>query len=245
MTEETFTRKPGTERFTTLEPVPMAYPHVVVPHVFKRAGKPTGDPFYSGDFCFKPDSEELKQIKAIWQRLCEESFPGRLAREAGERKAAKAAGLPAPTNHLRFPIQDGTALANEDKKKEFLRGFAVISAKAYGDRAPRLSGFANGAMVNYDDDAKKAHEKEFYAGVEVLVQFYFKTYEGTGKGENKGRDGIAARLNMVFTTNKGKKFPTGSGPNPAEVFKGYQGKPSPEDPTAGQFDDNGDDDIPF
>lgn len=249
---EEFKRKPGTERFTTLEPVVMAYPHVIKPKAFKRDGKEQGKPRFTANLLFKPDSEELKAIKALWAKIIEEKWPGRLAKEAKERKAAAAAGLPVPGGHLRLPFSVGDKLADENaaegKPKEFYRGFIMIPVHADEEHPPRLCGFVNGAMTNYDEEAVKLYAKQFYHGVEVLTQLNFVAYIGAGKGETKSPDGVTAYLNMVLSTNKGKKLPGGgTGPNPADVFKGYRGNASTEDPTAGQFDTGGDEDdgIPF
>jgi hypothetical protein len=72
---------------------------------------------------------------------------------------------------------------------------------------------------------------KFYFGVEVLPQFNFVAYDGVGNN----LDGVTAYLNMVFTTNKGKRLSGGA--SAAETFKGYAGHTSTEDPTAGGGDE--------
>jgi len=240
--EKVYTRKPGTDKYTILTPVATAYPHFVTPQAYKAKGGKggSGEPSFSGEWLFKPDSAELQQIKAIMAKIVEEKWPGRTAREMAERKAAKAAGLPVPGNHLRYPLKSG-----DTKDKPFYKGFTVLTARAYPDNAPRLSQFVTGTPINIEDENKKLLEKKlFYHGVETVAQFYFKTYEGEGKGEDKARDGVSAKINMVCSTGRGAKLPGADGPNPAEVFKGSVGHVSTEDPTVGQYDDDGED-VPY
>ncbi len=210
-------------------PVVMSYPQLLEAKPFMRKGKPVGDPKFNATFQFLLDSADLKAMKALCARVAKEKWPGR------------------DLKTLAFPFQNGdniadTAKATTDKKgnpkpskdREFYRGHVVL--KASSKYEPRLSGVENGIAVDYEGASLKAAAGKFYPGVQVLAQFNFVPYEGI----DEKPDGVTAYLNMVFTTNKGVRMR--SGQSAAEVFKGYVGSVSAEDPTGGAQED---DEIPF
>lgn len=207
--------------FNLTEPVVMTFPNLMVPKAFGAKGKESGEPKYSANFSFNPDSADLKGMKAVAARVARAAWPGRDFKE------------------LIFPFSNGDKLADaakvNKKDREFYRGKVVIAARSKYE--PRLSGIENGVAVDYEDTRKAAAGK-FYSGVEVLAQVNFVAYKGVGRNP----DGITAYLNMVFTTNKGMRI--GTNQSAAEVFKGYVGIVSAEDPTAGAAS-NLDDEIPF
>lgn len=202
-------------------PVPMTFPNLLKPRKFGKKGKETGEPKFSANFQFAPDSPDLKTLKATAARVAKARWPGRDLKE------------------LAFPFSSGDELADnakkEKKNREFYRGNVVMPARSIFE--PRLSGVENGVVTDYeDDDARKLAEKKFYPGVLVLFQVHFKAYDGVGKNP----DGVTAYLNMVFTTNKGKRV-QGGAPSAAETFKGYAGTMTNENPTTSGEDDE----IPF
>jgi ssDNA-binding protein len=215
MSEADEKRKPGTARYTLTEPVVMAFPHLITSRQFSKGGKASGEPKFSANFVFAPDSADLKAIKALTAKIAREVWPG----------------IDLKTNFGK-PWSDGTALADQAKKdkkaeKEFYRGNIVLAAHTGEKYPPKLSSFENGTVVDYEGDARKAAAGKFYAGVEVLAQFNLSVWDSP-----KGK-GVTAYLNMVFSTGKGTRHQTGQ--SAAEVFKGYVGTVSNEDPTAGQF----------
>jgi Protein of unknown function (DUF2815) len=243
MTEEVFKRKPGTDRFMTTSPVTLIFPTLITPKQFQKDGKPTGDPKFSATFLFSPDHPDLAAMKALWVRIIEEKWPGRWAREQGEKKAGSTSG------HLKLPFELGNVLADKakgkGKPKEFYRGKISIASKSDDKHPPGLAGFnAKGEMENYLDDAvKKLNAKKFYAGALVYVQFNFVTYT------SPQLEGVTSYINHVLARGDGTPIPEAErsgGPRTSEVFKGYRGHTSTEDPTTGQqFDVDEDDGIPF
>lgn len=227
MSEADEKRKPGNARYSLTEPVVMTFPNLIVPRKFKgKGGKESGEPKFGASFVFKIDSADLKAMKVLAAKIAREKWPGRALTE------------------LAFPFSDGTKLADKGKQdhkdREFYRGGVVLTAHTGEKYPPKLSGFENGIVVDYDGDAKKAAAGKFYSGVEVLAQFNLAVYNGVGNNP----DGVTAYVNMVFTTNKGTRLSTGQ--TAAEVFKSYIGTVSQEDPTAGQFvAEDLDDQIPF
>jgi len=224
MSETDDKRKPGTARYNLTEPVVMTFPNLIAPRKFKKNGKESGDPKFGASFVFKPDSVDLKTMKSLCAKIAREKWPGRALTE------------------LSFPFFDGNKAADkgraENKDREFYRGGVVLTAHTGEKYPPKLSGFENGIVVDYDGDAKKAAAGKFYSGVLVLAQFNFSVYTGVGANP----DGVTAYVNMVFTTNKGTRLTTGQ--TAAEVFKSYIGTVSQEDPTAEQFTADADDEIP-
>lgn len=212
-------------RYALLRPVILAHPALFEPKQFKKNGKPTGEPKYSGTFVLPADSEDLKAMKTL---------------------AAKVARAKWPTRNfadLKFPFASGDKLADQRKAKsgkddgEYQRGKVVVQSRS--KFAPRLAVIENGKIVDLDDDALKAKYKgKFFFGAEVLAEFNFVAYEG---GANP--DGVTAYMNLVLATGKGTRIAGGSAAS--EVFKGYMGSASAEDPTGGGSSVELDDEIPF
>lgn len=213
--------------FNLTAPVVMSHPNLFEARAFGKKGKENGEPKYSANYVFDPDHPDLKPMKELAAKIAKARWPGR------------------EFNTLKFPFSAGTKLADKRKEKsgkddgDFQRGKVVIAARS--KYQPKLSGIENGKVVDYEGDAIIKNKGKFYFGVETLAQFNFQPYDGVGSNP----DGITVYLNMVFTTNKGKKLSTG-GQSASEVFKGYAGKATTEDP--GAVDDgmgSMDDDISF
>jgi hypothetical protein len=206
--------------YNLTEPVQMTFPNLMTPKAFGAKGKESGEPKYSANFGFKLDSADLKAMKARCAQVAKAKWPGRDLKE------------------LVFPFTAGDKLADkakaERKDREFYRGLVILAARSKYE--PRLSGIENGVAVDYEGDARKAAAGKFYPGVFVLAQFNFVAYPGVGRNP----DGVTAYLNMVFTTGKGTRLSTGQ--TAAEVFKGYVGHASSEDPTVVAADEG--DEVP-
>jgi len=113
---------------------------------------------------------------------------------------------------------------------------ALLVAEEWASVSAAVATAENGRIVEYETDvAKAAARSKFYFGVDALALFSFSSHE---VGSNK--PGVNAYLNMVLTTGKGERI--AGGKSAAEVFKGYQGSYSAEDPTGGlDVEDN----LPF
>lgn len=209
--------------YTLTAPVLMAFPSLLVPKAFKgKNGKDQGEPKYSANFVFKPDHPDLTPLKNLVVKIAKARWPDRDLKE------------------LALPFSSGTKLADaraavcKEKGKEpdgeYQRGCAVINSKS--KYQPTLSYLVDGRLIELVTEAeKKANQDKFYFGVEALANFNVVAYEGPGKNP----DGVTIYLNAVLSLNKGKRL--GGGVPPAsEVFKGYAGSATTEDPTAGQDD---------
>ena len=110
-----------------------------------------------------------------------------------------------------------------------------IICTARSDYQPTLSVLENGKLRELTSPVDlKQYRKWFFGGAEVLVGITLRPYEV------KGDKGISAKLGMVLSV---KPSASGGGRDAAEVFKGYVGTVSTEDP--GGFSADLDDEIPF
>lgn len=226
--------------FNLTVPVVLSHPHLLEAVKFKgKNGKETGEPKYSGSFVFPQDNPDLSGLKALALSVAKAKWPGRdVVADAKAREFA-------------FPFSNGDVLiqkrikALKDKNKEytgdadFQKGATIL--KSSSKFQPRLSIVENGKVIDLTDETIKVHKNKFYFGVFALAQFNFVGYDGVGQNP----DGVTAYLNMVLSLNRGEKLTSG-GPSAAEVFAGYAGNLSAEDPTTGlPAGDDLNDDIPF
>ena len=198
--------------YNLTQPVVMSFPQLFEAKAFQKNGKQAGEAKYSANFNFPNDSADLKAIKTLAAKLARAKWPDK------------------PFGDLVFPFTPGDKLADQREEKgkndgDFMRGKTVVSARSKFE--PRLSYIEKGKIIELETEtAKLAAKSKFYPGVEVLAQFNLVAYDGVG--QNKG--GVTAYLNMVLSTNKGARI--AGGQTASEVFKGYVGAVSAEDPTA-------------
>lgn len=186
-----------------------------------KNGKETGEPKFDANFEMDPNHPDIGPLKALMAQVAREKWPGR---NLGE---------------LAFPLTDGSKLADKQKAKgkdrEFSRGKVVLVARSQYE--PRLSVVENGGIVDYEGDRRPQAKPFFYQGVQVLAQINLQAYDGVGNNP----DGVTAYLNMVCSLKRGDRIGNVGRPA-AEVFKGYSGKMTAEDPTQGK---SLADEIPF
>jgi len=214
--------------FNLTMPVVMAHPNLAEARAFKAKGKETGEAKYGAQFVFTPDSEDLKTMKALAVEVAKKQWPGRdIAKDLRE-------------NNFKFPFSDGNKIAEKRKNKsgkddaDYARGKTVIAARS--KYRPNLAILENGKLVDLTEENQVAtHKGKFYFGVEVLAQFNFQPYEG-----GNGPDGICAYLNMVVSTNRGKKIAGGGSVSASATFSGYVGRATDTDPTGGEPMENAD-----
>lgn len=219
--------------FNSTKPVVMSFPNLIEARKFKRNGKETGEAKFDASFNFPPDHPDLKTLKEIAVSVAKAKWPGR------------DLGADVKSGELKLPWDTGDRLIAKrqaklqkagkpaDEKGDFMKGLVVL--KSSSKYEPRLALAENGKVVDLEGAARAASKAKFYFGVEVLIQVNFVAYDAVGDG---GKDGVTAYLNMVLSTNKGKKLAGGA--SAAETFKGYVGTTTTEDPTGGL-----DDEIPF
>lgn len=221
-------------------PVVTTFPNLLEAKAVQRNGKATGDPKFSINIELDPATqpELVTAVKAKALETARAKWPGRdFAKEASKTYKDSEGVVNKKLPTFVFPWSSGTELADNAKAKgkdrEFSRGKLVLTARSKFQ--PRLSAIVNGKLVEYGDETPIASGKAyFYNGVEALVQVNFQAYDGVGE---TGADGVTAYLNLVLSTNKGKKL-SGQGASAAEVFGSYIGKISNTDPTAGaELDD--------
>lgn len=199
--------------FNLTHPVVMAFPQLFEAKAFMENGKAKGEPKYSANLIFPSDSADLQDMKKLAGKLARAQWPDK------------------PFNELAFPFINGDKLAEERAKKgkndgDYMKGMVVISARSKFE--PRLSIIENGKIVDLENEvAKNSQKSKFYPGVEVLAQLNLVPYEPVGRN---GKGGVTCYLNMILSTNKGKRI--AGGQTASEAFKGYIGSVSAEDPTA-------------
>lgn len=205
--------------YNTTVPAVMAFPALHEAKQYMKDGKAKGEPKFGATFIFNPASPDIAGMK---------------------KKAAEVARARWPNVALadvKFPFLRGDQAADKRKEKagkddaDFMRGMIVL--KANSKYPPALSGIEGGKIVDFDNDmARTANKAKFYFGVEVLAQVNFVAYES-----DDDTKGVTAYLNMVLTTNKGKKL-GGTRPSAQQSFSGYVGTYSTDNPI-------GDDEISF
>ena len=214
-------------RFALTVPVLMSFPTLFEPKRFKRNGKESGEPKYSANLNFEKDNPDLAAIRPIVGQIAKAKWPGR------DFKTEIAGGL------FKLPFTKGDKLADDRKAKnpdkddgEFQRDKVVIIARS--KYQPSLSVVDGGRIIDLEEEALIAkYRDKFFFGALVLAEFNFVAYEG-----GNGPDGVTGYLNKILATGKGTKLSSGS--SGADVFRGYVGSVSAEDPT-----DELDDEIPF
>lgn len=212
----------GLYAFTT--PAIMIHPTLFEPKKFKSKGKESGEPKYGANFVMERDSADLAAMKTLAAKIARAKWPD------------------VDFKTLHFPFASGDKLADARKAKgksdgEFQRGKVILVSRS--KFKPRLSGKENGAVVDYDGDAELRAKGKFFFGAEALAQVNFVAYDKVGANP----PGVAAYLNLVYVNGKGTRL--GGGAPAAEVFKGYMGSVTDEDPTAGASPGELDDEIPF
>lgn len=182
---------------------------------FIKNGKPKGEAKFGCNVILSPTHADIEGMKQTAAKVARARWPDKAFTE------------------LKFPFTPGDKSADKRKANgkndaEHLRGQIVINTKS--KYQPRLSVIDNGKIIDLDTDLlKAAHKSKFYNGVEALIQLNFVAYE---KGDEDAKDGVTAYLNIVVSTGKGKRLSGGA--TASDVFKGYVGSVSAEDPTAGE-----------
>lgn len=224
--------------FSFTSPVKFIWPHVFEPRKFMgKNGVAKGDAKYDGTLLFPPDHPDFVPLKQLAVTVAKAKWPG-----LDIPAAFKARELRMPWQNGDHTVERRTADLKKQNKTydgglDFLKGNVTI--KVSSKYQPRLSIFANGRIVDLEEGTFAAHKAKFYSGVEILAQVNLVPYDKVGE---EGKDGVTAYLNLVFSTGKGEKMGGGNGPIASEVFKGYVGTATAEDPTGGA---GLDDDIPF
>lgn len=222
--------KQNLSTYAMTAPAVLAFPSLLTPRKFKRNGKEQGEAKYGGTWVFDPNHPDVKGLKDTAAKAARAKWPSR------------------PLSEVKFPFKDGNKEVEKRKAKlekegktysgdaDFMLGKLVL--KAASKYQPGLAIILNGKPIDLQDALLEAHKGKFYFGVETLAQFNFVAYDAVKDGDP---DGVTCYVNKVLSLNKGERLSGGA--SAAEVFKGYVGQASPEDPTAGSV--AMDDEIPF
>jgi len=205
-------------RFTSKDVAVLNYPNIFTPRAFKgKGGVAQGDPKYDAALEIAADSLDLKPLKAAAVAVARAKWPDRDFK-----------------TDFQFPWTLGDKLADKAKTKgkdrEVSRGRVVLVARS--QFPPRLSVIENGDIADYFDDRRPMAKEVFYSGVKVFFVVTFNAYEGVGANP----DGVNAYLDWLVSTKTGARLATSA--SGADVFKGYAGKVSAEDPTTADHTDD-------
>lgn len=196
---------------------------------FKRAGKETGDtPRYGATFLIPlTDTQTVEAVKAKAAEVVKQKWPGR------------------PLSELAFPFKNGdklyekkqAALVAEGKPNleinAFYKGHMVIVARS--KYAPILSALEGGKIVEYSGNRRPLLQPRLYSGALVAPSLNLVPYLGVGNNS----DGVTAYLDHVIWLGEGKRIMNQK--SATEVFRGFQGHATTENPTGSALDDE----IPF
>lgn len=216
-------------RYVFKEPVRAAFLNVIKPSAVMVDGKPKGDPTYNGTFLLRPDSADLKDLKALFVSIARAKWPAK------------------PLTEVSFPLKLGEKKAEQSKAKgkdgSFYLGHVVLNADSKNPLT--LSVFEPGPpskVVELDTPALLAqYQNKFYYGCFVVPQLALVAYAGNGSNIP---DCVKAYLQMVMWFGDGTRI---GGQDATEVYKDYIGRVTPGvDPTGGAVKAaNMDDEIPF
>lgn len=203
--------------FSSSVPVLVSFPNLLEAKRVSKSQKE--EPKFSANFEFEPDHVDLARIKAEIGRVAKAKWPGK---DIGE--AIKSGALV-------VPLTSGDKLATKAKDKGKTRdwsvGKTVLTARSQFE--PQLSAVNAGKLEEFEGDKRPLFKQYEYTGAFALFQVNLVAYDAVGED---GKPGVTAYLNMVCVTKKGPKL-AGGGASAAEVFKGYVGAASDEDPTGG------------
>lgn len=197
----------GLYKFST--PHVLIYPHLLTPRAFKdpKTGR-EGKPRYEASFLFNDLSDiDLTAMVTIAADAARAMHPGR------------------DLKSLRMPFKKGDELAAKaeakSKERNWAKGSIILETKT--EHLPKMGVVKAGRVVDLLSPAEvAANIGAFYSGTEAYAQVRFVAYEGMGGG-------VTAYLQHVLSLNKGDKI--AGGQSTAEVFGGYIGIETNEDPT--------------
>lgn len=212
--------------FATLEAVPISFPNLLKPKAFQKGGKDRGEPKYGASFIFPADSNALKDLKRHVIALAKKKWPDADLKEDIEWPWKKG------DREIERQRKKAEKAGKEMPKLDYLKN--TVTLKGSSKFPVRLVGIEGGKIVDYDDETKiAAAGKKFYPGALCLGEWNFIPTERDEDDPNL-RVGqklkfFVVYLQRVVTTNKGERI-AGGGRSSAEVFKGYVGSVTDEDP---------------
>lgn len=195
-----------------------------------------GSEKFGARFIMEPDAEDFKRLKAEITTLLQTKNPGkklvprRLTQE--ELEVGNVIEVHVPWNS--GDAENKKFLAASKPEVEAYKGKIVL--KTSSKYQPAMGVIQKGAVVDLvTEEARAAAGKFFYSGAfliprEVGLNYYPASSDGKPAG-------VSLYLNVVIFHKDGEKIGGGGQRSAAEAFKGYLGKISEEDPTAGAVDE--------
>jgi hypothetical protein len=207
--------------FDTSHPMRLLWPKLVTAEQYK--GK--GDYKFRASFLFPDDHPDAVPLKTLLAKLAKAKWPeAKLSLDKSKSDVSFA---------MSFGATEAAERAANGKDGSLYNGQFVIKATAGKDYPPMVASFANGAFTPEVPSADMGPlVAKFYSGVDVLAVLNFRAMEVDRKKY------VACYMNKIVSLNTGARI--GGGRSAAEAFKGYLGKLSAEDPTAGTVADDDD-----
>ncbi len=207
------------KQYVMTVPAPFVWNYLVTPKPERTVRGMVFKAAYEATVLFAPDHPDWVNIRALLR-----------------------ANLPAGASE-KFPVDDGTKIADEAKAKnkdrEWARGKILFNPHSNVKKQdgsalmpPRLVALLNGKYVTYGttEVPRELAAPYFYSGVLGIGTFMIDGYEGMGGG-------VTAYLNEVLSLNTGERIAGGPDAEekygPATDFSKYTGHVSSVDPTAG------------
>lgn len=197
-------------------PVRALWCNVITPRAYKENGVAKGDPTFDATFVLTP--EQLAEVLKVAKAVANEQWPGKALKE-----------LKLPFKKAEVAI----AIAIEKKKDSSIYTPGTYLLEARTKKQPILSWLEGGKVVEQRIENAAVVKQKFYHGCWTVPRLNFAI-------KTKNGDGIKAYLDNLFWYKDGEKI---GGISSAEMFKGYIGSVSTEDPTGSSTDL--DDEIPF
>lgn len=220
----TDTKKAG-NGYVFTEKVRAPFLTLITPEKVGKKGAGKGDPVFSLTCLIKPDSPDLKALKAAMVATAKEAFPGRALSE------------------LKFPFSNGAdeaekATAN-GKDGALFNGMVVFRCRSGADKPPGLAILGpKGIEELHGAQRDILGKQKFYGGCYVVPSVWIVPYKSGKEGGIGEFSGVKAYISAVLWAGDGERIGGGSA---AETFCGYAGSVSAEDPTGGASEDE----IPF
>lgn len=226
----------------------LSYPKLVIPEPFvdQKTKQKKGEPVYAMEMIFDADDLDNFQVEnretgkfdlENIQRVCVRVAREKWGDDFDVKGAVKHGGLS-------WPIQDGTARADEKGEKgEHYRGKKIIRGKALA----LINGRPNSPNLYYEEDGLK----QIVRGTDAATQRAHQLFYGGAicsaelnvvAGDAGGNKYITLYINGVIFEKAGERL--GNGQSALEKLRGVKGGQTDYDPTAG-MDDDLDDEIPF
>ena len=207
-------------KFTFTTAVRMIFGNVIVPKAFKdkKTGKDKGEAKFDGTFLLEPGSADLKAAKALAASVAKTQWPGR---DLKELKFPFTLGEVLIKRGIDRAVKDG----KEPRDQSFFEDHVVFVARSKFEVG--LGVLKGSTIEQFSGDKRHLAKDKFYNGCYVVPSVNFVAYE------SEFGDGVNAFLDAVLWVKDGEKL--GGTTDLTNVFKGYAGTVTAEDPGQDEF----------